>query len=151
MSYIRSMKKQETAADRLNARAREVRLQREAAEARQVANRRNRRRMVVAGLAAAPVGFLGLCVALALVAPAPSPNTGPDWRTKVGQATPAELAAQPAQVKEPAPKAASKPEEVTESDPLGDWAVRAHAAQQAHQDRCWDQLEERGYGDASCY
>lgn len=34
---------------------------------------------------------------------------------------------------------------------LGEWAMRAHGVEQAHQDRCWDQLEERGYGDASCY
>ena len=34
---------------------------------------------------------------------------------------------------------------------LEDWAVRSYEAQQNHQDKCWDQLESRGYGDASCY
>ena len=46
---------------------------------------------------------------------------------------------------------APKEQEVAQTDALGEWAARAHDAEQAHQDRCWDQLEERGYGDASCY
>lgn len=49
---------------------------------------------------------------------------------------------------EAAAEAAKAP---AQTDSLGDWAVRAHDAAQAQQDRCWDQLEARGYGDPSCY
>jgi phosphoserine phosphatase len=40
-----------------------------------------------------------------------------------------------------------------QADPLADWAVRAYEADQAHQDKCWDQLEERGkwHVDTDCY
>lgn len=99
---------------------------------------------------------LPLATAAAVVtwfdAPTPATATTADWRTKVSQATPAELV-QPAPKAAAAPKAAPAPkaQEVAQSDPLGDWAVRAHDAEQAHQDRCWDQLETRGYGDPSCY
>ena len=34
---------------------------------------------------------------------------------------------------------------------LEDWAIRASDAEQKHQERCQDQLENRGYGDAVCY
>lgn len=34
---------------------------------------------------------------------------------------------------------------------LEDSAVWAYEAEQRHQDKCWDQLEQRGYGDANCY
>ena len=49
---------------------------------------------------------------------------------------------------EAAAEAAKAP---AQTDSLGDWAVRAHDAAQAQQDRCWDQLETRGYGDPGCY
>ena len=48
-------------------------------------------------------------------------------------------------------KVEAEAEVSTETDRLGEWAARAHDAEQAQQDRCWDQLEERGYGDAACY
>ena len=34
---------------------------------------------------------------------------------------------------------------------LEDWAVRSYEAEQKHQEKCQDQLEDRGYGDAGCY
>lgn len=34
---------------------------------------------------------------------------------------------------------------------LEDWAVRSYEAEQKHQDKCWDQMQTRGYGDANCY
>lgn len=51
----------------------------------------------------------------------------------------------------PVPTPEVEPEAVAKADPLAEWAVRAHDSEQAHEDRCWDQLDERGYGDASCY
>ena len=64
---------------------------------------------------------------------------------------PAPEAPQPPAVVVAASTPEAEPEAAPETDALGDWAARAHDAEQAHQDRCWDQLEERGYGDASCY
>lgn len=34
---------------------------------------------------------------------------------------------------------------------LEDWAVRSAEAEQRHQEKCQDQLENRGYGDPGCY
>lgn len=34
---------------------------------------------------------------------------------------------------------------------LEDWAIRSHEAEKQQQDKCWDQLEQRGYGDPDCY
>lgn len=34
---------------------------------------------------------------------------------------------------------------------LENWAIRASDAEQKHQEKCQDQLENRGYGDAGCY
>ena len=55
------------------------------------------------------------------------------------------------EVKAENPPTEAEAEVSTETDRLGEWAARAHDAEQAQQDRCWDQLEERGYGDAACY
>lgn len=110
----------------------------------------NRRLKFVVGVAAGTVvGFVGLCVLATTTTQTPTP-VGPDWRTKVGQATPAELADQPKLAK-PVVEETSQAQPQTQSDPLAEWAMRAHAAEQAQQNRCWDQLETRGYGDAACY
>jgi hypothetical protein len=47
--------------------------------------------------------------------------------------------------------AAEAAKQTPQADPLGDWAVRAYEAENAHQNKCWDQLDSRGYGDPGCY
>ncbi len=45
-----------------------------------------------------------------------------------------------------------QPTETVSSDTkLAEWATRAAQVDQSHQDKCWDQLETRGYGDPNCY
>jgi hypothetical protein len=34
---------------------------------------------------------------------------------------------------------------------LEDWAIRANDADEKHREKCQNQMESRGYGDAGCY
>lgn len=48
-------------------------------------------------------------------------------------------------------QAAAAKEAAESQKRLENWAVRAYEVHQEYQDKCWDQLENRGYGDPGCY
>jgi hypothetical protein len=51
-------------------------------------------------------------------------------------------------------KAAKSPTPTTQTEEpssLETWAVNAYQVEQAHQQKCWDQTDTRGYGDPGCY
>lgn len=51
----------------------------------------------------------------------------------------------------PVPEAEASAQTTKENDALAEWAMRAHNAEQAQEDRCWDQLESGSLRDVACY
>jgi hypothetical protein len=138
-------------ADRLTAAAQSARLRREAKDA----NRKFQRRAAIVAVVATPVLlFTGAVVSAVLNPVPPSTALSDDWRNKVGNANPFTLGEPKIEHKTVAPTpepAPAEPKAETATDRLGEWAVRQAEVQQAHEDKCWDQMETRGYGDPNCY
>jgi hypothetical protein len=138
-------------ADRLTATAQSVRQRREA----KAANRKFQRRAAIVAVVASPVLLLAGAVVNAALNPRSTATVmADDWRNKVGNANPFTLGEPKVEHKAvaaaPEPTAA-EPKAETSTDRLGEWAAHQAEVQQAHEDKCWDQMETRGYGDPNCY